>query len=315
MKLVNWMENEAKLNPKKVEQNALLMGTILYSVMSIASFSVYFISQIQAMFLDASFILITVCSTIVASVISRHSERRSERFPSGLFFLEPLYAIFRSVLIIVLTILSCTKVSLSAWQYFVHGKGEVINVLPIIPYEILAVILCTFLYFYYMRQNKKINNMSTLINAEAKTTLLDGLMCAGIGIVALLVAFIPENTSLDFIRYTGDFFITITLSLLVIKAPFKILRNSFIEVAHGTMIDDSQKREIETVVYNTLPFQLKESLNCQIYKVGVSLQILILVEQDSYQTIDYQELISYRQQLKNILAQKFNYIDIQIILS
>lgn len=65
------------------------------------------------------------------------------------YFLEPLYAIFRSVLIIVLTVLSCTKVSLSAWQYFVHGKGEVINVLPIIPYEILAVILCTFYILLY----------------------------------------------------------------------------------------------------------------------------------------------------------------------
>ncbi|MBS7578343.1 MULTISPECIES: cation transporter [unclassified Enterococcus] len=309
------MKNDSQLNPKKVEQNALLMGTILYSVMCIASFSVYFISKIQAMFLDASFILITVCSTIIASIISRHSERRSTRFPAGLFFLEPLYAIFRSVLIIVLTILSCTKVSFSAWQYFVYGKGEVINVLPIIPYEILAVILCAFLYLYYMRQNKKINNMSTLINAEAKTTLLDGLMCAGIGIVALLVAFIPENTPLDFIRYTGDFFITVTLSLMVIKAPFKILKNSFIEVVHGTMLDDSQKREIETVIYNTLPFQLKEYLSCQIYKVGVSLQISILVAHDCHQVVDYQALLRYRQQLKDILVQKFNYIEIQIILS
>ncbi|MFT8312323.1 MAG: cation transporter [Sporolactobacillus sp.] len=300
------------MNIKAKEQRALLVGTITYSIMGLSSLAVYFITKIEAMFLDASFVLLTVLSTICARLISKYSVKTSDRFPNGLFVLEPIYALVRSLMILFLTVFACINVSQSAWNYFIYGKGKVINVLPIIPYEILAVVLCGFLYFFYMRKNRQLNNVSTMLSAESKTTLLDGTMCAGIGLLAVLLSFIDKNSPLSFLLYTGDFFITITLSLAVVKAPFKVLKLSFIEIANGTIADQALKNKIERTIQTYLPQEVSKDTRCLIFKVGMSFRVRIAVNAQNME-IDRQVLLQSAKRIQQILSEEYGHADVQLI--
>lgn len=300
------------MEPKKIEQRGLIVGIIVNSLMAISSFIVYQVTKIQAMFLDASFITLTVLSTIIATLISRYSIKRSPRFPTGLFVLEPLYGIIRALMILTLTVLACIKVSLSAWRYFAYGEGEVINVLPIIPYEILAVILCSFLYYCYTKYNKQINNVSTMLNAEAKSTLLDGIMCAGIAVLAIFVYFISPTSPFSFLLYTGDFFITVALSLAVIKEPFIVLKKSFIELANGTILNQEQQQAIEADVQNFIHEPSFNELHCQIFKVGVSLQVKLIVKR---QLAEYIPVLAQEcTQLEQHLSNKYGYVNVELVI-
>ncbi|MCQ2011361.1 cation transporter [Sporolactobacillus sp. STSJ-5] len=300
------------MNTKAKEQKALIVGAITYSIMGLSSLAVYYMTKIEAMFLDASFVLLTVVSTICATLISKYSVKKSDRFPLGLFVLEPIYALIRSLLILSLTVFACINVSQSAWNYFIYGKGKVINVLPIIPYEILAVVLCGFLYFFYMRKNRQLNNVSTMLSAESKTTLLDGTMCAGIGLLAVLLSFIDKNSPLSFLLYTGDFFITITLSLAVVKAPFKVLKLSFIEIANGTIADQALKNKIERTIQTYLPQEVSKDTRCLIFKVGMSFRVRIAVNAQNME-IDRQVLLQSAKRIQQILSEEYGHADVQLI--
>lgn len=300
------------MNTKAKEQKALITGAVIYTIMGLSSFAVYYMTKIEAMFLDASFVLLTVVSTICATLISKYSVKTSDRFPYGLFVLEPIYALVRSLMILSLTVFACINVSQSAWNYFIYGQGKIINVLPIIPYEILAVFLCFGLYLYYMRSNKQLNNTSTMLSAESKTTLLDGTMCAGIGLLAVLLSFIDKNSPLSFLLYTGDFFITITLSLAVVKAPFKVLKLSFIEIANGTIADQELKSRIEKTIQTYLPQEVSKDTRCLIFKVGMSFRVRIAVNAPNM-GIDRQVLLQSVNRIQQTLSEEYGHADVQLI--
>ncbi len=52
----------------------------------------------------------------------------------------------------------------------------------------------------------KVNHLSTIILAEAKGNLVDGLISGAIGIAILLLYLVPINSWFGFLHYTGDFF-------------------------------------------------------------------------------------------------------------
>ena len=109
------------------------------------------------------------------------------------------------------------------------GRAGGIETGPVVIYEILTVAVCLGLYLYYRRENRRIRNSSTMLTAECKSTLVDGSMSFGIGVVAVFLWFLPAGGPLDFLHYTGDFFITVALVLLTIKEPFGVLKDAFVE--------------------------------------------------------------------------------------
>lgn len=164
------------MNQKNIEQRSLVIGCIWLFAMGVAALTAYFSTRLEALFVDAYFTLITLTTALLSIVISKISTQVSKRFPNGLFVLEPLYAFFQSLLTIVLLLISLMTVSSKAYQYFVYGHGQLLNIAPVIPYEIVMVILSLTLSWFYQLQNKKIHNISTLLSAETKGAMIDGVM-------------------------------------------------------------------------------------------------------------------------------------------
>lgn len=111
------------MTQKKIEQRAFMVGLAMNLLMGSLGIVVYYITQIQALFVDSYFTIITLVSGIAAITISKYSARTSERFPNGHFMFEPMYAAFKSMMTLILLTASTIQVSQKAYQYFVYHKG------------------------------------------------------------------------------------------------------------------------------------------------------------------------------------------------
>lgn len=300
------------MEQKRMEQKTLIIGILINSIMTIAGWWVYQATKIEALFLDANFSLISTLSCMVAILISKNSKKTSETFPHGHYLFEPLYAILKSLFTFGLLI-SATMSSLSkALHYFQNGVGERILVGPVIPYELVMVILCFSMAFYTKSQNKSINNASTMLNAEGKSNFVDGIFSAGIGISAFLISFISENSPFSFLLYTGDTIITILLVLFSLKKPFQLLKESLIELSYGVLTDESMTNPITMVIKKYIPTQttLKK---CLIRKIGTSFRVSFYL---SYQaeSICVKELFVKKARIEKELSKSYSNLQVNFIL-
>jgi len=296
---------------KKYEQKGIIGGIIVNILVGIAGIFVYQITRIDAIFLDAYFTILGVISGIVAIIISKQSKRTSKAFPHGKFILEPLYAIFKSILTIFLLVYTATNVTIKAISYFYYGIGEKMNFGPIIPYEMITILLGIFLIWFYHKQNEKTKQTSTILLAETKNTIIDTLMSAGIGVGSILLLLIKEGTPFEFLLYTGDFFITILIVFLAIKEPIVVLKNGFIELANGVVTNEDTKQKIEKIVQENLPEDM-EIKNCHIHKTGMSFRILVHIDTQT-DHININELSEKSQKIKEELSNHYEHVRVNFL--
>jgi len=198
------MENNTLGKQKRVEKNALIVSSIVTFIIAGAGLWVFIVTKIQALFVDSIFSLIIFMSSIFAVVISKVSKRKTKAYPNGHYFLEPLYAILKSLFVLTLLLISVVVVSKTAYKYFAYGIGEEMNIAPVLPYTVCMVVLCFGLGIFNKIQNKRINNVSTILTAEYKSNFVDGIMSAGVGVGILLLYIIDIDGALGFLHYTGD---------------------------------------------------------------------------------------------------------------
>lgn len=296
---------------KKQEQRGVILGIVANTIMGIAGVVIYRITKIDALFLDAYFTLLAVFSGVVAVIISKQSKKTSKAFPHGRFMLEPLYAILKSILTLFLLGYTLSNGTAKVLEYFRYGTGEMIEVGPAIPYEIAMVVLGFCLYGFYRRQNKKTNDTSIILAAEAKNTLIDTLMSGAIGVGVLFLSIIPVGSQFEFLLYTGDFWITLFLVLFTIREPITVCKDAFIELTNGVVTDEEVKSSIEEVVEKNLPEDM-EIRNCHIHKTGMSFRILIEVDSKK-EMINTTELYEKSKTIKKELASEYENVKVNFL--
>lgn len=300
------------MKQKKIESNALIISTIVNAIITLSGMWVYWVTGIQALFLDCVFSLIAFISTLLATTISKTSRRKTVHYPNGLHFLEPLYAILKSLLILFLLAMSIGETSKSAYNYFVYGTGEIMNISPVLPYTVAMVVLCFGLGFFNRHQNKKINDTSTILTAECKGNFIDGLQSLGIGVAVVLLYFVDKEGSLGFLWYTGDFFITLVLVIISIKEPVTVLYHSVKELTNGTTHD----KEILSFVNGTIEksiVPITKKVRCEIIKTGMYIDIRLFLHEEI--TLEkYMALMQAKKDIYKKINQKYENISISYIL-
>ena len=294
------------MNQKRIEQNSLIVSSIVNFVIAGAGVWVFLATHIQALFLDCFFSVIGLVSSILAVIISKVSKKRTASYPDGIYFLEPLYAILKSLLTLILLVVSVVATSKAAYEYFAYGNGSPMNIGPVLPYTISMVVLCFGLSFYNAMQNKRTNNTSTILTAEAKSNFIDGLQSLGIGVAIVILNLIDINGSLGFLHYTGDFFVTVILAIMSLKQPIKVLIGSFTELSNGTTRD----KEILRVVRRSVNTHLENLQNkCDVFKVGMHIKIRITVSDNMSEEL-LLKLEKARQQIIDDLCVAYESIEL-----
>lgn len=296
---------------KNVERKSLIVSGIINLVMAAAGFWVFSQTGLQALFLDAFFSLGGFLSTVIAIIISRTSKKTTKSYPDGLYFLEPFYAVVRSLVILILLIVSVSSTVTTAYNYFVYGTGTPIKTGPIIYYEICMVVLCFGLYLFNRLQNKKIDNMSTIIAAETQANLVDGILSFGIGVAIVILKFTDIDGPLGFLHYTGDFFITTFLALLTVNEPLKILISSFKELSNGTTCEPEIINTINTTV-NTHLDGIVERKRCDVFKVGMHIKVRILLLGASLDNA--KSLMDAKEKIADELKKKYESLELVFVI-
>lgn len=296
---------------KQIERKALGVGIIINILMVVAGAIVFFMTGLKAMFLDATFTVISVVSGLVATYLSSRTVRTTERFPNGMFALEPIYAICKAIFTLSLLVFSFLDVAQVAWDYFVLGVGERASFGPVVIYQILTVATCFGLLMYYRRQNARIGDSSMMLRAEAQSTLVDGMISFGIGLAAVVLVLLPAGGPLDFLHYTGDFFITTVIVILAVKEPVEVLRDAFVELVGGVHDDDETNTFVEQAAQRHLPANT-EYEKTMIFKTGMNYTVDVYLA-GTGESIDVADLVECKRSLERELKHRLHIVDVDLV--
>ncbi|RSX58361.1 cation transporter [Bifidobacterium samirii] len=296
---------------KRIERQALTVGIIVNTIQVAAGMAVFFMTGLKAMFLDFSFTAISVASGLIAVYLSTRTVRVTERFPNGMFALEPIYAIAKAMFTMALLTFSLVDVSQVAYDWFVLGEGTRIETGPVVVYEIATVAICLGLYLYYARENRTIRNSSTMLTAECNSTLVDGAMSFGIGAVAVALMILPDDGALAFLHYTGDFFITVALVACTIREPIGVLRDAFVELVGGVHDDDETNAFVEAAALRHLPADT-EYERTLIFKTGMNYTVDVYLA-GTGATIDVADLVDRKRALEAELRHRLHIVDVDFV--
>ena len=235
-----------------IEKRALIFGATINLIMAISGWLAYYLSNSQALLLDGNFSFIIFLSTLVAIKISSIKSTRTELFPFGQFVYEALYSLIKGVMIIGMLLVAFTD-NFSKIFHFINGeRTTLLNAKVIVVYSLLMTLLCFGMAAYYRHQNSKVNNSSIILRAEYSAAIIDGFMSAGIGIALVGISYLSIEGSLGFLNYIGDALLVILLVVLLGKEPFILVRDSFVEIAGGTLQNQVEKKNIEGILENNL---------------------------------------------------------------
>lgn len=296
---------------KQIERKALGVGIIINILMVVAGAIVFFMTGLKAMFLDTTFTVISVVSGLVATYLSSRTVRTTERFPNGMFALEPIYAICKAIFTLSLLVFSFLDVAQVAWDYFVLGVGERASFGPVVIYQILTVATCFGLLMYYRRQNARIGDSSMMLRAEAQSTLVDGMISFGIGLAAVVLVLLPAGGPLDFLHYTGDFFITTVIVILAVKEPVEVLRDAFVELVGGVHDDDETNTFVEQAAQRHLPANT-EYEKTMIFKTGMNYTVDVYLV-GTGKSIDVADLVGSKRALEEDLRKRLHIVDVDFV--
>ena len=296
---------------KQIERKALGVGIIINILMVVAGAIVFFMTGLKAMFLDTTFTVISVVSGLVATYLSSRTVRTTERFPNGMFALEPIYAICKAIFTLSLLVFSFLDVAQAAWDYFVLGVGERASFGPVVIYQILTVATCFGLLMYYRRQNARIGDSSMMLRAEAQSTLVDGMISFGIGLAAVVLVLLPAGGPLDFLHYTGDFFITTVIVILAVKEPVEVLRDAFVELVGGVHDDDETNTFVEQAAQRHLPANT-EYEKTMIFKTCMNYTVDVYLA-GTGESIDVADLVECKRSLERELKHRLHIVDVDLV--
>lgn len=225
-------------------------------------------------------------SSIVAFKIAKIKSEKSERFPFGLYASEALYSFMKGVLLIGILVSAFTTNIGRVLQY---ANGEPLNAIqtgPIVIYSTAMVSICFCLSWFYLLQNKRIKMASPLLKVDQKAAMIDGLLSGSTGLVLVIIGFIPEGTSLEFLHYIGDAILVCVLATFVIFQPISVLKEAFVELAAGRLRDKEKHATIESKAKEKLRKFGLEGKKINISKTGSSYLVLIEMPVSALQSKD-----------------------------
>lgn len=295
-----------------VENKALKVGIFISFLMAIAGWITYYLSGSDAMLLDGNFSFISVFAGLVAIFISKNKHQKTKTFPFGGYVYEALFVLIKGILILGIVLVSGLQNTLKIVAYLKGKPIEAIVIGPILIYTVIISVLCFALYFFYKVKNNAINNKSSILQVETKSTLLDGFMSLGIGLVFMAIWLLPEQSAFDFLKSIGDAIIVLLMCLLFFTMPLKIIRESFIELGGGVLQDTATKEMAEMTITDALPPHLNKH-SIYISKLGSSYFILVYLSSDT-NTIALSNIEALRTKIQQELSTALTNIKLEIIV-
>ena len=297
-----------------IERQSIRIGILANLVMALSGWGVYYLSGSQALLLDGNMSFILFLSSIVALKIAEIKAVRSETFPFGLFVTEALYSLVKGLLLLGVIISAFTSNGGKILQYLAGEPIAMIKTGPIIYYAVAMVAICWGLSAFYYIQNKKLQGNSSMLAVDQKASLIDGVLSASTGAVLVVIGYIEQGSSWDFLLYIGDALLVVVLAISMLGQPIRIIREAFVELAGGKVQDDKKHQAIAQKVNQALTdIGLKaESLN--ISKTGSSYLVIVGLSLDALSNEQSRQVMVVKSSLQGSLASDLTFVDVEMVL-
>lgn len=301
------------MNDVAVVKKALVVCAIINLLMAISGWLAYYYSNSQAILLDGNYSFIAFFVTLIAIRISAIKARTTDMFPFGQYVYEAFFSFAQGIMIIAI-LLVAVIMSISRIMRYLNGSPtDVLETGVILGYTVFMVILCIILAFYSRHQNEKINNSSMILRAEYVAAKLDGYISLATGLILFAMGYVSIHGEFGFVHYVGDAILVIILSIFLLKEPFVLIRDSFVEMAGGTLQDEAEKEEIEDILREFIAADvLKDSY---ISKTGSSYFILAYLSGQGIDGMGSEKLAQVKVQILKRLKESYQHSMFEIALA
>ncbi|MGE8428165.1 MAG: cation transporter [Sphingobacterium sp.] len=298
----------------QIEKRALLIGSMIYLIMGSFGWYTHYISKSEAMLLEGNYNMVNALASLIGYYVVQIRHRKTETFPLGQFVYESLYALIKGILILGILTAALWENSVKIYDYFKYSVVHQVNKDPIVYMVILSVLLSFFLAYFYHYSNKQTGNSSTMLATDKKAALIDGYLSIFGGGSLLLMIYIGQNfNGLEFLQYIGDALVVLIFEIIMIREPFKIIKENFVELAGGQLQSDKDCEFISHVVKKD-PMNGFNIINNYITKVG-SMYVVTIFINPIDNCVSMQEISVYRRRLMKILGARYNNLTIEIVLN
>jgi len=302
------------ISKNTIEQQSLKYGAAVNLTMALAGWLAYYLSRSQALFLDGNFSFLMFISLFVAIRISAIKEKRTELFPYGQFVYEALYSLLKGIMITGVLLVAFIQNSSAIVHFLAGQETKEVNTTVIFIYSIAMVILCFGSALYYRRQNEKTQNTSTILQAEYTAAIVDGFMSAGIGVVLVSIRYVSIDGAFGFLHYIGDSLLVLLLCVILGKGPVVLIRESFIEIAGGTLQNKKAKSKIEAILDKYLG---RDTLltGSYISKTGSSYLVVAYLNSDCLSSDITTNIHTLKDQITSELTETYPTVLFEIVLA
>ncbi|MGF1736533.1 cation transporter [Photobacterium satsumensis] len=297
-----------------IERQSIRVGIAANLVMALSGWGVYYLSGSEALLLDGNMSFILFLSSIVALKIAAIKAVRSETFPFGLFVTEALYSLVKGLLLLGVIISAFTSNGGKVLRYLAGEPIAMIKTGPIVYYAIAMVTICWGLSAFYYVQNKKIQGNSSMLAVDRKASLIDGVLSASTGIVLVVIGYIKQGSSLDFLLYIGDALLVVVLAVSMLGQPIRIIKEAFVELAGGKLQNDQQHQEIAQTVNHALSANGLSAASLNISKTGSSYLVIVGLSLESLNQEQSRQVMETKASLQQMLADRLTFVDVEMVL-
>jgi divalent metal cation (Fe/Co/Zn/Cd) transporter len=213
------------------ETRALRLGTAGNVLGAMAAWVFYLRSGSEALLLDGLYTAVMAGASVIAGRVNRAAlQPRSRAYPFGASGQEPLYVLFRTLVLLGIIAFALVSASGKIVTYLQGGSIAPIRLDGLGWYFSAMVLLNLWLWRVFVRSWSSSGRNSDMLRGMAISARFDALISAGTG-VALLGSPLLLGTALAPVVPVADAVLVLLLSVALLGEPIGILKGAVAEAA------------------------------------------------------------------------------------
>jgi len=213
------------------EARSLQLGTLGNAVGAGAALVFYLRSGSDALLLDGLYTAVMAGASVIAGQVNRAAlQPRSRAYPFGASGQEPLYVLFRTLVLLGIIAFAMVSAAGKVISYLQGGSIPTVRLDGLGWYFSAMVLLNLWLWRVFAGSWKRCGGNNSMLRGMAVSARFDALISAGTGI-ALLGSPLLLGTPLAPLVPIADALLVLVLSLALLGEPIIILKDAVAEAA------------------------------------------------------------------------------------
>ena len=266
-------------NDHRAEAKALALGTAGNLVGALAALIFYLRSGSDALLLDGLYTAVMAGASVIAGQVGRAAlQPRSRAYPFGASGQEPLYVLFRTLVLLGIVTFAVTSAAGKVLAYLQGAAIAPVQLDGLDWYFVATVILNLWLWQVFRRSWQQGHQRSDMLSGMAVSARIDALISAGTG-AGLLGAPLLLGTPLEAIVPIADSLLVLLISLALLPEPIAIVMASVAEAAGSSRsVGDEQLDQCRSAMEPLFQAKHCSLIELAMLKLGRTYTVVAYVE-------------------------------------